>query len=230
MSLNRGGDPTNIIREPIPTGPIQTKYKPYFKVRRPGTKIRPSIIVIHSTANPTSTARQERNWLVNASNDRSASWNVAVDQIEAVEAIPCGEVSYSVLGTYPNHNAISIEICESGDRQATLENATELVNLLMGQWNIPIENVKKHRDFQIKTCPQILPDDKWDKFIDSIKALQNGGLNMAIYRINAELVKKKLAPLDQAYWLANAAFGKTCNGEWVKALILRVSKCMASPP
>ncbi len=214
----------NIIRDYIPTGPIQTKYKPYFKVRRPGTKIRPSIIVIHSTANPTSTALQERNWLVNPSNDRSASWNVAVDEIEAVEAIPCGEVSYSVLGTYPNHNAISIEICESGDRQDTLENAAELVSILMGQWQIPIENVMKHRDFQIKSCPQILPDDKWVKFIDSIKALQNGGLNMAIYRINAELVKKKLAPLDEKYWIPNATTGKVCNGEFVKGLIIRVSK------
>lgn len=215
----------NIIRNPIPTGPIKTNYKPGFKVRRPGTKITPSIIVIHSTANPTSTAHQERDWLVNPSNDRSASWNVAVDQIEAVEAIPCGEVSYSVLGTYPNHNAISIEICESGDRKATLENAADVVNLLMGQWSIPIENVKKHRDYQNKSCPQILPDGKgWDGFIESIRNLQNGGLNLAIYKINQELLRNKLAPLDEKYWLINSAVGKTCNGEWVKALILRLSK------
>lgn len=215
----------NIVKNYIPTGPIQTKAKPFFKVRRPGTKIKPSIIVIHSTANPTSTAANERNWLVNPSNDRSASWNVVVDQLEAIVAIPYGEVSYSVLGTYPNHNCISVEICESGDRTKTLANAADLVCTLMQQWNIPIDNVKKHRDFQQKTCPQILPDGPpWDGFIESIKALQGGDVKVAMYAINQALVKKKLAPLDEHYWIRTAVSGKTCNGEYVKSLILRVSK------
>jgi N-acetylmuramoyl-L-alanine amidase len=194
-------------------------------VRRPGIKITPTIIIIHSTANKTSTAANERNWLVNPSNDRSASWNYAVDQLEAVEAIPSGELSYNTLDARANHSSISVEICESGDRKKTLSNAVELICYLMGMWNIDVVNVKGHRDFQNKNCPGILPvGNAWDTFIDSVKVMRNDGLNNALDRINVELVKKNLPPFDSRYWLANAALGKTCNGEWVKGMILRFSR------
>lgn len=52
----------------------------------------------------------------------------------------------------------------------------------------------------------------------------NGGLNTAMYKINQALVKKKLAPLDEHYWIRTAVAGESCNGEYVRALILRVSK------
>jgi N-acetylmuramoyl-L-alanine amidase len=214
-----------IVKNNIPTGPIKSSIKVGAKVRRPGTKITPTIIIIHSTANPTSTAANERNWLVNMSNDRSASWNYAVDETGAVEAIPAGELSYNTLDARANHASISIEICESGDRVKTLRNAVDLVCSLMGQWNIPIDNVKRHGDFQNKNCPGILPvGPGWNGFIDSIRNFQNDGLNNAINRINVALHAKELQPFDSKYWIENASFGKTCNGEWVKSLILRFAK------
>jgi len=214
-----------IVKNHIPTGPIKSSVKVGAKVRRPGTKITPTIIIMHSTANPTSTAANERNWLVNMSNDRSASWNFAVDQTGAVEAIPAGELSYNTLDARANHSSISIEICESGDRVKTMRNAVDLVCSLMGQWNIPLDNVKRHGDFQNKDCPRILPvGPGWNGFIDNIRNFQNDGLNNCIERINRALLAKELQQFDSKYWIENATFGKTCNGEWVKSLIIRFSK------
>jgi hypothetical protein len=142
-----------------------------------------------------------------------------------VEAIPAGELSYNTLDARANHASISIEICESGDRVKTLRNATDLVCQLMGQWNIPIENVKGHRDFQKKDCPGILPVGAgWNGFIESIRSFQNDGLDNALQRINVQLVARSLPPFDAKYWITNATLGRTCNGEWVKAMILRISK------
>ena len=163
-----------IIKRNIPTGPIKTNAllngKPVTKTRRPGTKITPTIIIVHSTANLKSTAQNEADWLLNITNDRSASWNYAVDQLQAVEAIPAGELTYNTLDAKANHTSISIEICESGDRGKTLQNAAELVNHLMAEWNIPIANVFPHRHFQAKDCPRILqPGTMWNGFLDSIR-------------------------------------------------------------
>ena len=47
---------------------------------RPGTKLIATSITIHSTGNPSSTAKNERGWLTNPSNDRIASWHICVDE------------------------------------------------------------------------------------------------------------------------------------------------------
>jgi N-acetylmuramoyl-L-alanine amidase len=62
--------------------------------RRPGQVMTPQYITIHSTGNPSSTARNERGWLTNPSNTRTASWHICVDEKEAVEAIPLNEVAW----------------------------------------------------------------------------------------------------------------------------------------
>ena len=69
--------------------PLTTPYN-----RRPGLKMEPEYITIHSTGNPNSTARNERVWLTNPQNDRTASYHVVVDEKEAIEVIPLNEVAW----------------------------------------------------------------------------------------------------------------------------------------
>ena len=102
----------------------------------------PQYITIHSTGNPKSTAMNERAWLTNPNNNVTASWHICVDEKEAVEAIPLNEVAWHAgdggSGT-GNRRSISIEICESGDRAKTLENAIKLTaNLQQQQRHVPI--------------------------------------------------------------------------------------------
>lgn len=145
--------------------------KPISKVRRPGTHITPTMVIVHSTANAKSSAMAERNWLLNPTNDRPASWHYAVDDKQAVEAIPPNEVAYGTLDARANHSAIQVEICESGNRQQTLKNAAELIAWLLVEYKIAHTNVFPHRQFQKKTCPQILPAGQaWDGFITQVHA------------------------------------------------------------
>ncbi|WP_315974005.1 hypothetical protein [Paenibacillus melissococcoides] len=45
-------------------------------------------ITIHNTGNSGSSAKNERGWLTNPDNDRTASYHIVVDEHEAIECIP----------------------------------------------------------------------------------------------------------------------------------------------
>lgn len=78
----------------------------------------------------------------------------------------------SLYGKANNKNTISIELCSTcipatseavntpnhtgwSFTEATVNNAVELVKMLMHQYNIPIENVIRHYDITGKLCPGI---------------------------------------------------------------------------
>ncbi|WP_256975746.1 N-acetylmuramoyl-L-alanine amidase family protein [Paenibacillus sp. MY03] len=62
--------------------------------RRPGHKLAPTTITIHNTANPTSTARNERSWLTNPANTATASYHIVLDDKETVETLPHNESAW----------------------------------------------------------------------------------------------------------------------------------------
>lgn len=116
----------------------------------------PTSVTVHSTANPNSTALNERNWLVNPANTREASWHIAVDDKMAVQAIPLTEVAYHA-GTYTgNRTSIGIEICESGDRKKTLNNASIVIAEILKRKGWGTDRLRRHYDWSGKNCPRIL--------------------------------------------------------------------------
>ena len=112
----------------------------------------------------------ERNWLVNPSNTRVASWHIAVDEKLAVEAIPLDEVAYHAGTSAGNNTSIGIEICESGDRVKTLKNAAELTAKLLHEKNWGIDRLKRHYDWSKKICPRIMSANNWEGW-DAFKIL-----------------------------------------------------------
>lgn len=136
-----------------------------YRTRRSGKKINPTTITIHSTANPNSTALNERNWLINPSNKRVASWHIAVDDKMAVEAIPLYEQAYHAGNRVGNNTSIGIEICESGDRQQTLKNAVQLVATMLYDRKWEIDKLRRHFDWSGKNCPRILSYNNWAGWI-----------------------------------------------------------------
>lgn len=133
--------------------------------KRPGTKMTATSVTIHSTANPKSTALNERNWLVNPSNDRTASWHIVVDDKEAIEAIPLNEIAYHAGNREGNNTSIGIEICESGDRAKTIQNTIELVAKLLHERKWGIDKLKRHFDWSGKICPGILSKNNWEGWV-----------------------------------------------------------------
>jgi len=132
--------------------------------RRPCLTMSPQYITIHSTGNLKSTARNERAWLTNPANKVTASWHICVDEKEAVEAIPLNEVAWHAgdggSGT-GNRRSISIEICESGDRAKTLENAIKLTAKLLHERGWGVDRLRRHYDWSGKICPRIMQPNNW---------------------------------------------------------------------
>jgi len=164
---NAGGLSFSIVQNLIPIS----------QAHRPGTKMTPTTLTIHSTANINSSAKNERDWLVNPSNTRSASWHLAVDEKEAVMAIPLNEVAWHAGPA--NSSSFSIEICESGNRTKTLENAIELTAYYLKQYGWNTSALRTHNDWTGKNCPRILIDstqrkqthETWEWFVEEVDKL-----------------------------------------------------------
>src|SRR5690348_3423953 len=62
--------------------------------RRPAIVLEPTSITIHTTGNPSSTAKNERAWLTNTSNTRTASYHIVIDEREVIEVLPLNEVGW----------------------------------------------------------------------------------------------------------------------------------------
>lgn len=130
--------------------------------KRSGRNMSPTFLTIHSTANKSSTAMNERNWLVNPSNERVASFHVAVDEHMAVEVIPFNEPSIHSGSSKGNASSIGLEICESGNRQKTLDNAIKLSAKILDDYGWGIDKLVRHYDWSGKNCPGILSANNWE--------------------------------------------------------------------
>lgn len=131
------------------------------KSRRPAYSMIPEYLTIHSTANPKSTAKNERGWLTRLSNTGEASYHLVVDEIEAIECIPLNEVAWHAGDGSKgagNRKSIGLEICESGDRTKTLKNAISLASKILKEKGWKTTQLKRHKDWSGKNCPRILID------------------------------------------------------------------------
>ncbi len=168
------------------------KHIPVDKFRRPDIKITPQYITIHSTANLRSSALNERNWLINPNNKVKASWHIAVDECMVVEAIPLDEKTIHTNNASGNITSISIEICESGNRVKTLQNAVKLVAKLLKERNWGVDRLRRHFDWSGKVCPRIFSVNKWAEW-EAFKLAVEKELNINKVKVN---IKGKVYTLD----------------------------------
>ncbi|WP_306419296.1 peptidoglycan recognition protein family protein [Bacillus wiedmannii] len=148
-----------------------------------GTKcpytMNPEFITVHNTYND-ATAENEVAYMIR--NDNQVSFQIAVDDKEAVQGLPlernawaCGDGNGS-----GNRKSISVEICYSlsgGNRYYKAEdNAAIVVAQLMKQYNIPISKVRTHQSWSGKYCPhRMLAEGRWNSFIEKVQNAYNGG-------------------------------------------------------
>lgn len=146
--------------------------------RRPALKMNATTITVHNTANPKSTAQNERNWLTNPSNSVTASYHIVVDEREAIECIPLNEVAWhagdgSGLNS-GNRTSIGIEICESGDYQTTIKNTVDLVAKMLKERNWKVDKLRRHFDWSGKVCPRLMYDNgQWTGWIEFKQKVQS---------------------------------------------------------
>jgi len=144
---------------------------------RPGTKLEEiNGIVIHYTANPGSTARQNRDYfegLKDVKSTKASSHFIIGLDGEIVQCIPSSEISYA--SNDRNVDTISIECChadESGKfNKATYKSLVHLTAWLCLEFDVEPDNVIRHYDVTGKNCPKYYVENKseWNKFIKDVK-------------------------------------------------------------
>lgn len=132
-----------------------------------GTKRKTSAIkyiVVHYTANDGDTDENNGNYFQNNVVKTSAHYFVDDDSVtqsvpDEFNAYHCGTTGGYKHPTCRNSNSIGVEICDDVRNGViypsakTIENALELVRLLMKKYNVPVANVVRHYDVTGKLCP-----------------------------------------------------------------------------
>jgi len=144
---------------------------------RPGTQTgKIKGIVIHYTANPGSTAMQNRNYfegLKDSRETKASSHFVVGLEGEIVQCIPTWEIAYA--SNERNADTVSIETChlaaDGSYTEATYQSMVELTAWLCQKFGLTEEDVIRHYDITEKICPKyfVENEDAWDEFKRDIK-------------------------------------------------------------
>lgn len=128
-------------------------------------------IVVHYTANPGTTAKQNRDYFAGLAEtgETSASSHFVVGLSgEIVQCIPCNEIAYA--SNNRNKDTISIECCiedETGKfNDDTYQSLVKLVTWLMGRYELNVDDVIRHYDVTGKNCPKYFVENPkaWEQF------------------------------------------------------------------
>ncbi len=134
-------------------------------------------IVIHYTANPGSTAQQNRDYfegLKNAQSTKASSHFIIGLDGEVVQCIPSSEWAYA--SNDRNSDTLSIECChpdESGQfNDATYQSMVQLTGWLCHRFGLSSEDVIRHYDVTGKDCPKyfVEHEDAWVQFRKDVQA------------------------------------------------------------
>lgn len=157
---------------------LDVQLLPLNKYSRPGTALAEvNGIVIHYTANPGTTAMQNRDYFAGLaeSHETSASSHFVVGlEGEIVQCIPCNEIAYA--SNERNADTIAIECCiedETGRfNEKTYQSLVQLVTWLIGRYDLQVEDVIRHYDVTGKNCPKyfVEHEDAWENFRNDLAA------------------------------------------------------------
>lgn len=179
--VETAGKPANILKEETY---LVIEKKPDIDVQllTPNDYSRPGIatetiknIVVHYTANPGTTAQQNRDFFesLKDTHDNSVSSHFVVGlDGEIIQCIPTAERAYA--SNQRNYNTVSIECChmdETGKfNDSTYNSVIELCAWLCCKFNLQAEDVIRHYDVTGKCCPKYFVDnpEEWDKFIQDV--------------------------------------------------------------
>lgn len=132
-------------------------------------------IVVHYTANPGTTAKQNRDFFESLKDTHATSVSshfVVGLEGEIIQCIPTVERAYA--SNQRNFNTVSIECChmdETGKfNDSTYNSVVELCAWLCCKFNLKAEDVIRHYDVTGKACPKYFVDNQgeWDKFIQDV--------------------------------------------------------------
>lgn len=153
---------------------------------RPGTPLETvNGIVIHYTANPGTTAQQNRNYfegLAESKLTKASSHFIIGLSGEIIMCVPLEEIAYA--SNQRNADTISIECCidneEGRFNEETYASLVHLTAWLIGKYDLVMDDVIRHYDVTGKICPKYFVEHEsaWDDFkLDVEKYIETNGVD-----------------------------------------------------
>lgn len=179
----------------------------------------PAYITIHNTAND-ATALNEISYMTR--NTAATSYHVAIDDKQAVQAIPFGRNAWHCGDGQGagNRKSIGIEICYSksgGKRYYDAEdNAVEYTAHVLRQFGWGVDRIRWHRDWSGKACPhRMIAEGRLDSFKARVQASLNGAAKPEGGGVR--MFNPTSATLSDAYakFLQDAIKGGHLNAKWL---------------
>lgn len=161
------------VKDKFPDLPISEQFLTLNEYSRPGLSLTdtPQYIVIHYTANPGSTAQNNRDYFENLKDTQqtyaSAQFVIGLEG-EIIQCVPCDEMAY--CSNSLNEICISIEMCHPDEwgnfNDATYNNCVYLVAHLMNYYHMDMDQLIRHYDVTGKNCPRyfVEHEDRWEVF------------------------------------------------------------------
>ncbi len=144
---------------------------------RPGEKLgKVRNIFVHYTANPGTSAAQNRSYFENLgiTGETSASAHFVIGyEGEIIQCIPLDEIAYAVIQR--NYDSISIECCYlAEDGRFTDETYQSLLRLsawLLKEYKLAPDDMRRHYDEGGKKCPlyYVEHEEAWEKFLSDLE-------------------------------------------------------------
>lgn len=150
-----------VLTKRIENPPVYTEqFLTVNEYSRPGIALEEiNGIVIHYTANPGTTAQQNRSYfegLAESKETKSSSHFIIGLSGEIIQCIPLTEIAYA--SNERNADTISIECCIDNDagrfNEYTYDALVELTAWLVGEYNLEIDDIIRHYDVTGKNCPK----------------------------------------------------------------------------
>lgn len=144
---------------------------------RPGEKLGTvNNIFVHYTANPGTSAAQNRSYFENlgltGETSASAHFVIGYDG-EIIQCIPLDEIAYAVQKR--NYDSISIECCylekDGKFTDATYNSLIQMSAWLLKEYNLSVSDMRRHYDEGGKKCPlyYVEHEDAWEQFLADLK-------------------------------------------------------------
>ena len=143
---------------------------------RPGLAIdQVNGIVVHYTANPGSTAQDNRDYFnglqYSGQTEASSNFIVGLDG-EIIQCVPTWEIAYA--SNERNADTVSIEVCHPDETgkftDATYRSLVQLTAWLCVKFDLKEDQIIRHYDVTGKNCPKyfVENEDAWEMFKDNV--------------------------------------------------------------
>ena len=135
-------------------------------------------IFVHYTANPGTSAAQNRSYFeqLKDNHERSASAHFIIGYNgEIIQCVPLDEIAYAVQTR--NEDSISIECCYKADNgqftQETYDSLIKLLKWLIDAYDLQTDDILRHYDCGGKKCPIYYTEheDAWERLKEDVKNL-----------------------------------------------------------